>query len=346
MKSMVAWLMLSALPLTWGAQTNFTVLTHEHSDFRILYAPGSSNLLSLEMRDQDNGINQPSNAVILVVLEGARLTLPAGTPFGDAGQPLWILPQSQNLSLLYMGVSAEGVPGGVFAGPLALTLKRFDGPGYLMAWQATGPGQYNIRLNTRDGLSAADAFSPLIGSHEHFNWGFSSTGVFSLTFQVSGQRFGESTNILSPETTFVFHVRPLPPATNYQTWARGHWPPGFHPPTTQPNADPDADGSANLLEYATGTSPTNPASANRGPGFRLVNTNGLSYGGVAFTRFTPARDLEFIAEAASTLPGAWTILSNLVSTTTANDTEQIIVRDNVTFTNAPRRFYRLRATRF
>ncbi len=180
------------------AQSNVTVLTREHTDFRILYTPAAANQLTLVARDDDHALNLASNEVILVARSNSVVTLPAGTPFGDAGQPLWILPQSQNVNLLYLGVSAEGVPGGIFTGPLSVQLKSLEGPGYFMAWQATGPGQFNIRMNTRDGISTNEAFTPLIGSHEHFNWGFSSTGIYCLTFQVTGRRAGESTNIVSP----------------------------------------------------------------------------------------------------------------------------------------------------
>jgi surface-anchored protein len=327
-----------------GVAADFAVLLREHTDFKILYTPGETNLLRLAARDEDRGINHASNEVILVVREEARLTLPPGTPFGDAGAPLWILPQSQNVNLLYLGVSAEGLPPGVFSEPLRVELKRFDGPGYFMAWQATGPGQFNLRLNTRDGLSAADAFTPILGSHEHFNWGFSSTGVFSATFQVTGRRAGEATNISSPETTFVFHVLPLPPPTNFVTWQRGHWPPGFHPPTTEPDADPDDDGAVNLLEYASGTSPTNASSAAGALQFAFVETDGGRFGAVTFTRYLPVRDLEFGAEATSALPAGWQPMLQLFHSENVSDViERVTVRDELPATNHLHRFHRLKA---
>ena len=302
------WLLL---PGALSAQTNFAVLTREHADFRILYAPGATQQLSLVLRDQDRGVNLASNEVILVAKDAARLTLPPGTPFGNGGAPLWILPQSQNVNLLYLGVSAEGIPAGVFDGLLSVRLKRFDGPGYLMAWQATGPGQFNIRLNTRDGLGANDAFTPLIGSHEHFNWGFSTTGVYSVTFEVTGRRSGEATNLASLETTFVFHVQPVPAPTNFLTWQRSIWPPGFNPPTTLADADPDGDGAPNLLEYATGSSPTNAASMNGAVAFEFHTANGERRGAFSFLRYWPALDLEWLPLVADSPAGPWVPLSGL-----------------------------------
>lgn len=339
-------LILALLPLPAVAQSNFAVLTREHTDFRVLYSPGESNVLSLVARDQDSARNYPGNEVILVVHESSRLTLPSGTPFGDAGQPLWILPQSQNPNLLYLGISAETIPLGVFDGPLTITLKRFDGPGYFMVWQATGPGQFNIRVNTRDGLSATDAFTPLTGSHEHFNWGFSTTGVYCATFQATGRRLGETINITSAESTFLFHVQPLPPATNFLTWQKHFWPPGFNPPTTRTNSNPDGDAFDNLREYAFGLSPTNANPRADAPLFEFIGTGGQRYGALTFTRYLPALDLLLEPQVADTLPGAWHPLTNVVALRpgTTSTVERLTARDHQPATGNTRRFFRLGAT--
>lgn len=342
MKRLSWWLLALALSPVVTAQTQFAVLEREHTDFRILYSPGAMLPLALVARDADRGVNLASNEVILVAKDAARLTLPPGTPFGNGGAPLWILPQSQNVNLLYLGVSAEGVPAGVFNGPLSVMLRRFDGPGYLMAWQATGPGQFNIRLNTRDGLGANDAFTPLIGSHEHFNWGFSTTGVYSVTFEVVGRRLGESTNLSSLETTFVFHVQPLPPPTNFVVWQRSHWPPGFNPPTTEPGFDADGDGAANLLEYATGSSPTNAASMNGSVAIGFVGDAGGHRGSMSFLRYVHGRDLDWIPLAADSPAGPWIPLANLISLEPSEAlTERVTFGDDRPATTYGQRFFQI-----
>ena len=340
-------MLLCFVPLL-RAQSNVTFLTREHTDFKILYAPGTTQQLTLVARDEDHGLNLASNAVILVARSNAVLTLPAGTPFGDAGQPFWILPQSQNVNLLYLGVSAEGIPAGVFNGPLSVQLKSLDGPGYFMVWQATGPGQYNIRVNTRDGISAADAFTPLIGSHEHFNWGFSSTGIYCATFQVVGQRFGEATNLTSPLTTFVFQVLPLPLATNFPTWQKHFWPPGFNSAISGSNASPDGDVFNNFHEYAFNLSPTNASSFTNAPLFSFVTTNSQKFGALSFTRYKPALDLHYAVEVSSALPGNWTPLTNTFALAPLSNgvTERVTMRDTVPATNGGPRFYRLKTTLF
>src|ERR1041384_6426565 len=97
--------------------TNFLALDHEHTDgLCLLYNPTGSTLLSLIAWQRDASLDLPTNQVIFVGKTQAMLTLPAGTPFGNAGQPFWILPQSQNPNLIYLGANAERIPSGVFNG--------------------------------------------------------------------------------------------------------------------------------------------------------------------------------------------------------------------------------------
>ena len=191
------------------------VLTDQHTDIQTLYdANAGSNALSLVARDvTDGNVDYPTNKVLLVVSKIENVNfffLPAGTPFGNEGDPLWTITQSQFPDVLYLGVSAEGIPSGVFQGPLTVQLKAVDGPGNFFLYQVDSFGVYDIQMNSADGITAADAHQQIIGSHEHFNWGFTANGVYYLTLQVSGQRVGDTSRIYSPEATFRFDVLPLP----------------------------------------------------------------------------------------------------------------------------------------
>jgi surface-anchored protein len=335
------WALAVLLPLCASA-AEFGILTREHVDGPFVrFQAGANPELSLVVRDETARVDYAGTNVILVARAEARLTLPAGTPFGAAGAPLWILPQTQNPNLLYLGISAADVPHGAFSGPLNLRVTRYEGPGYFMVWQATGPGQFNFRIDTRDGLSS-DGFSPSAGAHEHFNWGFSTTGVHCVTYQVSGTRAGSGALVMSPEMTVAFHVLPLPPATNFATWQKHFWPPGFRPERTVTNANPDADAFSNLHEYAFGLSPTNANALTNGPHLLFVATNGQSFGALTFTRNNAARDLRRDAEVTAEVPGGWVALTNAhASQTLSNEIERVTLRDFVPVTNGARRFYRV-----
>ncbi len=189
---------------------NLATVVEEHCDLRILYHPAESSALSIVLHDEDHGIAYRTNEVVLVVAESARTPLPPGTPFGEEGDDFWLLAQGQASDLLYLGISAEGIPLGAFSGPMNLRLVGVAGPGDFFAWQAEDVGGLNIRMNSRDGIGEDDRTTPIVGSHEHMNWGFTTNGVYRITFQADGQRVGEATNVVSEPSTFTFHVLPLP----------------------------------------------------------------------------------------------------------------------------------------
>lgn len=203
---------VSSGPVTYSFSVLKPVVTlaKNHVDLRVLYTPDGTNHLAFVARDEDHQVNYATNECLLVVNEAAKLILPGGTPFGNEGDALYAIPQSQNPELLYLGISTEGIAGGVFAGNLHVRLKSVAGPGKFFLWQASSFGDFNVKMNTADGITDTDETTPLIGSHEHYNWGFSALGVYQVTFQISGRRLGDAADITSPLTTFTFHVLPLP----------------------------------------------------------------------------------------------------------------------------------------
>lgn len=203
-------------------------LTNQHVDFRIVYQPGEMNELAIGagLRVDKEFVTYKPEEVLLVVAEVANIKhpdnplglqsgLPAGTLFGEEGAPLWILPQAQDTDLLYLGFSSEDkpkgtLPPGVFTERLRFSLKAVKGPGDFFAWQADEAENLLIRFNSKDGLTDADATSPLLGSHEHFNFGFTTNGFYEVTFEVTGRKAGATTNITSAPATFLFAVEPVP----------------------------------------------------------------------------------------------------------------------------------------
>ncbi|MBN8247607.1 MAG: choice-of-anchor M domain-containing protein [Verrucomicrobia bacterium] len=187
-------------------------LTTQHVDFRVLYAPGTTNELFLMVRDGDARTNYAATNVVLVVRPPAETTLPEGFPeFGQAGSPFWILPASQNPELLYLGVSGEGLPSGVFAGSPEVQLIGVRAPGDFFAWRFDPSGSLELFMDSRNGIGPDDRIPAPVGGHGHFNWGFSSNGWFEVTFRVVGRLAGATTNLLAADTPFRFAVEPLPP---------------------------------------------------------------------------------------------------------------------------------------
>ncbi|MCU0784317.1 MAG: choice-of-anchor M domain-containing protein [Verrucomicrobia bacterium] len=314
--------------------------TQEHVDLLGVMWNSASNQLNLMASDDTHGRLYASNQCVVICPESMKFTLPSGTPLGNAGDPLWILPQNPYTGVPYVGVSAETVPAGVFNDPFTLTLTRLEGPGQFIVWQIVGlPPQYDIKIDTRDGISANDKLTLLVGGHAHYNWGFTTNGVYRAYFQASGVRVSQSTNNVSPETPFTFHVMPLRP---FENWTATNWPCECATNIIAAGADPDGDHIVNVLEYAFGNNP-NVALYTNVPAITFVTDGDTNYGALRYLRATNATDLTFAPVAAGAVTGAtWADLSNIVSVSTNGATQTVTVRDSVPKEATTNRFYQLR----
>lgn len=284
-------------------------LTTVHADLSAVYQPDDpTNKLALVVIDEDHEISYLSNQVALVVAEAARTELPADfPPLGQAGDPMWILPQTQDPSLLFLGLNAAGVPAAAFPQGVTLYLRTVQGPGDFFAWQA-GLGGLDVRLNSRDGLDDTDQLPLAPGGHSHWNLGFSTNGIYELVFEVRGHRAGVETNDFSLLTPIRFEVEPLPPpeAKPFLRWQQEQWPQVADPAIIGPEADPDGDGWSNLAEYALGLDP-HQSDADHLPSIHLVTTSTGRRLRLELPHPIAASDVGFRAQTAESLspPARW-----------------------------------------
>lgn len=314
-----------------------------HVDLLGVIWNSASNQLSLMADDANSGLLYASNQCVVICPESMKFTLPGGTPLGNAGDPLWILPQNPYDGVPYVGISAETVPAGVISGSFTLKLTRLEGPGQFIVWQAGSFGSIDVKLDARDGIGPTDFLTLPDGGHAHYNWGFTTNGVYRAYFQASGVLAGQGTTTVSPETPFTFHVLPLQP---FENWVATNWPCECATNIVATGADPDADGTVNLLEYAFGTDPRVALRANL-PTFSFVMEDGTNYGALSYTWATNATDLTFSALASSTLAGSaiWESITNVRrSVSNGPATQCITIRDNAPAGAANARFYQLRVT--
>jgi surface-anchored protein len=311
--------------------------THEHVDLLSIQWNAPSNTVSLMASDDDHGMLYASNQCVVLCPESMRFTLPGSTPLGNEGDPLWILPQNPYPGVPYLGVSAEALPPGWFIDSLTIQLTRVEGPGHFLVWQSTGFGSFDIKMDTRDGIGADDKLTPFVGGHEHHNWGFTTNGIYRAYFQVIARRPGQTTNLVSAETPFTFHVLPLRP---FETWTATNWPCESAPDIMAAGANPDADAGVNAIEYALGTDPK-VLTTEGWPSVSLVTTNGQTYCALTYTRVKSATDCDYEVVASSDLLSPdWEPLTVIHTVVDRGADELVTVRDDFPVPSHEQRFFR------
>jgi len=290
---------------------DLVLLTNQHVDLRIRYRPEAKPVLDIVATDEDArpARDLESTNCVLMVPESTRLDLPADIPpLGAAGDAIWVLPSSQKDGVLYLGMSGEGNPLGVFDGPLTMRLVDVEGPGHFFVWQAE-LGGLRFWMNSRDGFGDDDVFAQSVGGHNHLDWGFSTSGVYRVIFRAEGRLLGESTNRLSDPIPFTFHVLPLPEVSSpFEAWQKEHWPAGGGASVTGAASDPDGDGLVNLWEYALARSPTTPDPSPL-PGLAVSRSLGTATGdrSLSMSRSMSASDVEYRLQRASNPSGPWVL---------------------------------------
>ena len=342
------WAGLVAAPVMGASDTTLSLtnriaFTRQHVDIRTVFQADAETPITLQIHDGDRGINYPATNTVLMVAEQAKLAIPAGfETFGPEGSPLWVLPQSQDPALVYLGFSAEGFPRDRFDGRLRLNLKEVRGPGSVFLWQADSVGGVTLRINSKDGLDADDRIEPLINGHDHYNLGFTTAGLYELVFQPSARPLGSETFLLGESVPVLFAVEPLPvvppPPPLWHQWVQTQWPGGVPTDEALPEADPDHDGEPNVAEFLSGTNPRDRSSRPRlkySPGTGFVPS--LVFELPVVTERLSEAQVEL--ESATTLTGPWTPLPSLTPI-------GAILRWEDSFATLPNtRFYRQRTTK-
>jgi surface-anchored protein len=338
-------------PVVVSAQV--TYLTNQHMDFRLQYHSTAEGSNRLDMiLDYDPGIRGTNTEVYIVGQTNAKTTISGNVNFaflGTPGQPVWILPQTLNTNLPYIGISAADglyptdIPPGVFNSPMALELVSVEGPGNFFVWSVSGAGQPpNVKMIATNGVVSApyNAATIAITDHDHNNWAFSTNGLYRVTFRTRGQFLGDPTNTIGRDVAWSFQILPLRP---WENWISTNWPPATAGSTNGPAADPDGDGIPNALEYALGLDPRT-VSVTGLPTFSWATEGGETYGVLTFTRVKAATDIDYLPSVRSELGNLdWNLLTNVLSVIDAGDTELVTVRDFSPASASSARFYQFRA---
>lgn len=208
---------LAALLTTGLAAQAQTPLYTGHTDVGIAY-DATANEWELHVHDEETDTEFfPATDALLMVKYQAQTTVPVGVAWnflGSAGSSTWILPNTENPDLLFLGLGAEEIEPGIFVGDsFSLALKGVSGPGNFALFDLDTFGDPTVRWNSADGFTGADVLSVPTGGHSHFNWAFSAPGDYVVTLEASGlSTLNGATS--SGDVNYLFRVEAVPePAT-------------------------------------------------------------------------------------------------------------------------------------
>ncbi|MGF1617084.1 MAG: choice-of-anchor M domain-containing protein, partial [Acidimicrobiia bacterium] len=209
--AVVAGLLGVALPAVAAEQTvtsaevEYTFLVGEVGDFdlgdRLLLDVGHTDAVAPTLEDGELVIKTKDDTMlhdtaivyrdpadlVFQVLPEAETTAPGFAPFeflGPAGTPVWLLPMTQDPSLLWPGWSTEHSSlAGEFTS-IQFEITDVEGPGDFHLFLNDAFGNPIHRANSVGTLS--NTWTEPVPAHVHSNWAFTAAGVYTITFQVSG----------------------------------------------------------------------------------------------------------------------------------------------------------------
>jgi surface-anchored protein len=158
----------------------------------------------------DRVVWREPDAVVLHLVPTARNTIPNNPAYaflGTAGNPVWLIPQTQIPGIVWAGWNTEALSADTVSGDVTVRLTEVDGPGNVAVFLA---GQApTVVFNVADGLP--DTLRVPLGTHAHANWGFTAEGVYRLTMTVTATLASGETQ--TDTDTYTFAVGDVDPAT-------------------------------------------------------------------------------------------------------------------------------------
>jgi surface-anchored protein len=182
-------------------------------DVEVVYEMGEWEIALLDESTERE--IEPADGLLKAAHNSERM-IPGDAAFsflGTPGDPIFVLPQAENPSLLFLGIAGDEIPGGVFTGDsVNLDLIGVRGPGHVFLYSEDAFGMPNAPFfNSADGVDASDAFPVAVGGHSHQNWAFTAPGIYKVAVQAAGTLTAGSQMTSSPvvELSFLVEAREI-----------------------------------------------------------------------------------------------------------------------------------------
>ena len=203
-----------------------TLSTGHVDGFEVHYDPAAvapEEPFGLHIHDDTTNTHYEPADVVLQVNQSAfgvyGDVFTSSTRLGWTGESGWVLPSIQSETvdgfggpaMLFLGVASDG-GGVVWAGnqfKISLISVGANNPGDFAMYRFSGSGSFSNPINTKNGVSSSDVLTVTsLDGHDHWNWAFSSAGLYELDFQASGTL--NDVLYVSDIETYTFNVIPEP----------------------------------------------------------------------------------------------------------------------------------------
>ena len=220
------WILCLSLCLSFTSHAVVTLSIGHVDGFEVHYDPAAitpEKPLGLHIHDDTTDTHYEPAEVILQVNEAAYglqgEVFASASRLGWTGESGWVLPSIQSETvdefgdpaMLFLGVASDD-GGVVWAGnqfKISLISVGANNPGDFAMYRFSGSGSFSNPINTKNGVSSSDVLTVTsLDGHDHWNWAFSSAGLYELDFQASGTL--NDVRYVSDIETYTFNVIPEP----------------------------------------------------------------------------------------------------------------------------------------
>jgi surface-anchored protein len=124
-------------------------------------------------------------------VSAAKNTRPSGEQWDftgtTSGGDLWILPKSQNSSVLFLGIGTEEIAVSDLGSNITLVFQGLSGPagGVFSMWDVDQFATLVPLVTSTSGFTTPNQIVLPANAHAHFNYGFTTPGLYDVTFQAS-----------------------------------------------------------------------------------------------------------------------------------------------------------------
>ncbi len=133
----------------------------------------------------------PAGGALLPVVNSAKTNRPTGAEWNftgtSSGSNLWVLPKNSTPGVLFLGIGAEELTSADISGPVTLAFQSLSAPsgGVFSVWDFNQFGSLTPLITSASGFGLGNSLTIAVGGHSHFNYGFTTPGLYQVTFLAS-----------------------------------------------------------------------------------------------------------------------------------------------------------------